>query len=43
MSTAPQDWAAHLCSILGGRSFTSAQLAQLPQGADHTPCERPWV
>ncbi|MFG1614537.1 trypsin-like peptidase domain-containing protein [Nonomuraea wenchangensis] len=39
MSTAPQDWAAHLCAILGGRSFTSAELARLPQGADPMPCE----
>ncbi|MEU4515479.1 hypothetical protein AB0G05_38790 [Nonomuraea wenchangensis] len=39
MSTAPQDWAAHLCAVLGGRSFTSAELARLPRGADPTPCE----
>ncbi|MEV2269283.1 nSTAND1 domain-containing NTPase [Nonomuraea africana] len=38
LSTAPRDWALHLCRVLGGRSFTRDELSDLPAEADTAPC-----
>lgn len=41
LSSAPDDWAAHVCAVLGGRSFTAAERAQLPPGTETAPCDSP--